>query len=160
MKWWTKVKHKHKYIWPKNGPPVFRLLSPRDFQGTVGELAKDDGRSVKSVFVKAGGMEGKLWGSIWAGWVANFCGSFKWGFTSHLPDPPPPQPPNQCLEPNNHHPPANWSAIGKPLFGITRTSTRLTNWPLALTLLMWPWWVMIPTEDFIDVAVGSEEEII
>ena len=29
----------------------------------------------------------------------------------------------------------------------------LTEWALALTLLMWPWWVMIPIEDFTDVIL-------
>ena len=29
----------------------------------------------------------------------------------------------------------------------------VTNSALALTLLMWPWWVMIPIEDFTDVIL-------
>ena len=29
----------------------------------------------------------------------------------------------------------------------------LSYWALALTLLMWPWWVMIPTEDSTDTTL-------
>ena len=32
----------------------------------------------------------------------------------------------------------------------------LTEWWLALTWLIWPWWVMIPKEDFIYVTLVSE----
>ena len=35
----------------------------------------------------------------------------------------------------------------------------LTYWTLALTLLMWPWWVMITIEDFTDVTLGSEKKL-
>ena len=33
----------------------------------------------------------------------------------------------------------------------------LTESALALTLLMWPWWVKIPTEDFTDETLVSED---
>ena len=43
-------------------------------------------------------------------------------------------------------------------FSVTRRSRSdeshwVTYWSLALTLLMWPWWVMIPIEDFTDVIL-------
>ena len=31
----------------------------------------------------------------------------------------------------------------------------LTEWALALTLLMWPWWVKIPIEDFTDATLTT-----
>ena len=44
------------------------------------------------------------------------------------------------------------------LFSVTRRYRSdeydsLTYWTLALTWLMWPWWVMIPIEDFTDVIL-------
>ena len=48
------------------------------------------------------------------------------------------------------------------IFSVTRRSRSdeshlltywLTDWTLALTLLMWPWWVMIPIEDLTDVIL-------
>ena len=35
----------------------------------------------------------------------------------------------------------------------------VTDWALALTWLMWLWWVMIPIEDFADVNLGSEKTL-
>ena len=51
---------------------------------------------------------------------------------------------------------------GNVFFSVTRRSRSdeshsLSDWvshsALALTLLMWPWWVMIPIEDFTDVIL-------
>ena len=36
---------------------------------------------------------------------------------------------------------------------VMRVTESLTEWSLALTLLMWPWLVMIPKEDFTDVIL-------
>ena len=33
----------------------------------------------------------------------------------------------------------------------------LTQWSLALTWLMWPWWVMIPIEDLTDITLAIED---
>ena len=38
-------------------------------------------------------------------------------------------------------------------------SSFLPYWALALTWLMWPWWVMIPIEDLTDVTLAIEEVI-
>ena len=41
---------------------------------------------------------------------------------------------------------------------VTHSLTHsLSHSALALTLLMWPWWVMIPIEDFTDVTLVSDE---
>ena len=47
---------------------------------------------------------------------------------------------------------------GWKLISVTRRSRSdeshlLTEWAFSLTLLMWPWWVMIPLEDFTDVIL-------
>ena len=56
-----------------------------------------------------------------------------------------------------------------PLFSATRRSRSdeshsltdwVSNWTLALTLLMWPWWVMIPIEDFTDVILMTLMKVI
>ena len=36
-------------------------------------------------------------------------------------------------------------------------SDLLTYWALALTWLMWPWWVMIPIEKLTDVTLAIED---
>ena len=36
---------------------------------------------------------------------------------------------------------------------VMRVTYWVTHWALALTLLMWPWWVMIPIEDLTDVIL-------
>ena len=55
------------------------------------------------------------------------------------------------------------------LFSVTRRSRSdeshwlsywLSYWALALTLLMWPWWVMIPIEDFTDVILMTLMKVI
>ena len=33
----------------------------------------------------------------------------------------------------------------------------VTQWSLALTWLMWPWWVMIPIEDLTDITLAIED---
>ena len=33
-------------------------------------------------------------------------------------------------------------------------SESISQWALALTFRMWPWWVMIPEEDFTDVTMA------
>ena len=55
------------------------------------------------------------------------------------------------------------------IFSVTRRSRSdeshlitywVTEWALALTLLMWPWWVMIPIEDFTDVILITLMKVI
>ena len=55
------------------------------------------------------------------------------------------------------------------IFSVTRRSRSdeshwvtdwVTEWALALTLLMWPWWVMIPIEDFTDVILMTLMKVI
>ena len=59
-----------------------------------------------------------------------------------------------------------WNCCCLEVFSVTRRSRSdshywLTDWltysALALTWLMLPWWVMIPTEDFTDVTLAIED---
>ena len=36
---------------------------------------------------------------------------------------------------------------------VMRVTHWVSEWAFSLTLLMWPWWVMIPIEDFTDVIL-------
>ena len=40
--------------------------------------------------------------------------------------------------------------VSQDALEVMRLTDSLTEWGLALTWLMWPWWVMIPIEDFTD----------
>ena len=53
-------------------------------------------------------------------------------------------------------------AVWSLFFSVTRrsrsdVSESLSQSALALTWLMWPWWVMIPIEDFTDVSLAIED---
>ena len=68
----------------------------------------------------------------------------------------------------SHH---SFSLLGQflTIFSVTRRSRSdeshslthsLSHSALALTLLMWPWWVMIPIEDFTDVILITLMKVI
>ena len=51
-----------------------------------------------------------------------------------------------------------WSLLCVELFSVTRRSRSDSRyWALALTWLMWPWWVMIPIGDLTDITLAIED---